>query len=91
MSSPTFNTIVTILENDFHLTDAAVDPDARLADLGLAPVDQVELFSAVEDAFRLRIPGGLFDPQSTDITLQQLCNVFEETHADAIAAAAHAR
>jgi acyl carrier protein len=80
MSSPTFNTIATILQNDFRLPRDVLQPDVALAQLGLKPLDQLELVFAVEDAFRLRIPGAMLDPRQGSITLQRLCEVIEGTH-----------
>ncbi|MDM0075333.1 phosphopantetheine-binding protein [Variovorax sp. J2P1-59] len=81
MNSPTFNTIATILENDFNLPRDALRPSVALDQLGLQPLDQLELVFAVEDAFRLRIPGAMLDPRHGCITLQRLCEVVEGTHA----------
>lgn len=79
MSSPTFNTIATILENDFRLPREVLRPDVALAHLGLKPLDQLELVFAVEDAFRLRIPGAILDPRQGSITLRRLCQLIEDT------------
>ncbi|MDM0107463.1 phosphopantetheine-binding protein [Variovorax sp. J22R24] len=81
VNSPTFNTIATILETDFHLPRDALRPNVALDQLGLQPLEQLELVFAVEDAFRLRIPGAMLDPRRGCITLQQLCEVVEGTHA----------
>ncbi|MGJ7509332.1 acyl carrier protein [Variovorax sp. GT1P44] len=80
MSSPTFNTIATILENDFRLPRDVLQPNVALAQLGLKPLDQLELVFAVEDAFRLRIPGATLDPRQGAITLQRLCELIEDTY-----------
>jgi len=86
MTNVTFNTIVAILEKDFHVDHAAIEPGAVLTDLGLDSLTLMEFVFAVEDAFHLRIPEDKLDPREAGITLQRLCEVIEEasaSHGDA--------
>ena len=77
MNTPTFNTIVGILEKDFRMSRADIHPDAALADLGLDSLALMEFVFAVEDSFRLRIPEDRLDPREAGITLQRLCEVID--------------
>ena len=77
MNTPTFNTIVGILEKDFRMSRTDIHPDAALADLGLDSLALMEFVFAVEDSFRLRIPEDRLDPREAGITLQRLCEVID--------------
>ena len=77
MSSPTFNSIATILETDFKLDRSAISPATVLTDLGLDSLALMEFVFAVEDAFHLRIPEDRLDPREAGITLQRLCEVID--------------
>jgi acyl carrier protein len=89
MSSPTFETISNILENDFQVTRADIRPDRPLVELGLDSLALMEFVFAVEDAFHLRIPEDKLDPREAGITLQRICEVIEEApHADDVASRA---
>ena len=79
MNSPTFNTIAAILEQDFHVPAARLQPDVALTELGLDALSQLELVFAVEDAFRLRIPGAVLGPDHGTITLHRLCELVEKS------------
>lgn len=91
-SSPTFNSIAAILQNDFHVERAAISPTTALSDLGLDSLALMEFVFAVEDAFHLRIPEDRLDPRETGITLQRLCEVIdtESSRGAAQSAVAHA-
>ncbi|QOF78636.1 phosphopantetheine-binding protein [Variovorax sp. 38R] len=86
-SSPTFNSIASILETDFRVTRANISPATALSDLGLDSLALMEFVFAVEDAFHLRIPEDRLDPREAGITLQRLCEVID---AEGEAAAARA-
>ncbi|BEP65521.1 MULTISPECIES: phosphopantetheine-binding protein [Variovorax] len=86
-SSPTFNSIATILETDFRVARTAISPATALSDLGLDSLALMEFVFAVEDAFHLRIPEDRLDPREAGITLQRLCEVID---AEGEAAAARA-
>ncbi|WP_447739771.1 phosphopantetheine-binding protein [Variovorax boronicumulans] len=86
-SSPTFNSIATILETDFRVERANISPATALSDLGLDSLALMEFVFAVEDAFHLRIPEDRLDPREAGITLQRLCEVID---AEGEAAAARA-
>jgi acyl carrier protein len=85
MTNVTFNSIATLLEKDFNVDRAAIQPGAVLTDLGLDSLTLMEFVFAVEDAFHLRIPEDKLDPREAGITLQRLCEVIEETSAGAAA------
>ena len=76
-SSPTFNSIATILETDFRVERANISPATALSDLGLDSLALMEFVFAVEDAFHLRIPEDRLDPREAGITLQRLCEVID--------------
>ena len=78
MSSPTFNSISAILQNDFRLAADQITPQTALTDLGLDSLALMEFVFAVEDAFRLRIPEERLDPREAGITLDRLCSVIDE-------------
>jgi len=86
-SSPTFNSIATILETDFRVERVNISPTTALSDLGLDSLALMEFVFAVEDAFHLRIPEDRLDPREAGITLQRLCEVID---AEGEAAAARA-
>lgn len=86
MTNVTFNSIATLLEKDFHIDRAVIQPGAALSELGLDSLTLMEFVFAVEDAFHLRIPEDKLDPREAGITLQRLCEVIEETSAGAGAA-----
>lgn len=81
MTNVTFTTIAAILEKDFHVDRAAIEPGVVLTDLGLDSLTLMEFVFAVEDAFHLRIPEDKLDPREAGITLQRLCEVIEEASA----------
>ena len=85
MTNVTFNSIAALLEKDFHVDRAAIEPGAVLTDLGLDSLTLMEFVFAVEDAFHLRIPEDKLDPREAGITLQRLCEVIEQTSAAATA------
>jgi acyl carrier protein len=87
-SSPTFNGIAAILQNDFHLERSAIAPATALSDLGLDSLALMEFVFAVEDAFHLRIPEDRLDPREAGITLQRLCEVIDTESSRGAAAAA---
>jgi len=94
-SSPTFNSIATILETDFKVERSAISPATVLTDLGLDSLALMEFVFAVEDAFHLRIPEDRLDPREAGITLQRLCEVIDTESSGAVerqqpAEAAHA-
>jgi acyl carrier protein len=89
-TSPTFNSIARILENDFHVEANLVAPQTALADLGLDSLALMEFVFAVEDAFHLRIPEDRLDPREAGITLQRLCEVIDAESAAATANTANA-
>ncbi len=86
-STPTFNSIATILETDFHLERSAISPATALSDLGLDSLALMEFVFAVEDAFHLRIPEDRLDPREAGITLQRLCEVIDAESSGAAMAA----
>lgn len=85
-SSPTFNSIATILETDFKVERSAISPATALSDLGLDSLALMEFVFAVEDAFHLRIPEDRLDPREAGITLQRLCEVIDAESSGAVAA-----
>ncbi|MDP9992981.1 acyl carrier protein [Variovorax boronicumulans] len=89
-SSPTFNSIATILETDFKVDRSAISPTTVLTDLGLDSLALMEFVFAVEDAFHLRIPEDRLDPREAGITLQRLCEVIDMESSGAVAPAAEA-
>jgi acyl carrier protein len=93
-SSPTFNSIATILETDFKVERSTISPATVLTDLGLDSLALMEFVFAVEDAFHLRIPEDRLDPREAGITLQRLCEVIDAESGAAVvqpaAEAAHA-
>lgn len=82
-TSPTFNSIATILATDFRLERSAISPSTALSDLGLDSLALMEFVFAVEDAFHLRIPEDRLDPREAGITLQRLCEVIDAESSDA--------
>lgn len=88
MTSLTFNSIASLLENNFHVERAAIVPGAALAELGLDSLTLMEFVFAVEDAFHLRIPEDRLDPREAGITLQRLCDVIDEASTQPTAVAA---
>lgn len=77
MNTPTFNTIVGILEKDFRMSRDDIHPESALGELGLDSLALMEFVFAVEDSFRLRIPEDRLDPREAGITLQRLCEVID--------------
>ncbi|MEJ8821982.1 acyl carrier protein [Variovorax humicola] len=78
MSTPTFNSIAAVLETDFHLDRNLLKPDAVLKNLGLDAPAMVDVVSALEDAFHHRVYNELRDSDICGITLQRLCEVFDD-------------
>lgn len=87
MNNVTFNSIAALLEKDFRVDRAAIEPRVVLTDLGLDSLTLMEFVFAVEDAFHLRIPEDKLDPREAGITLQRLCEVIEEASANIAGAA----
>ncbi|KIQ28399.1 phosphopantetheine-binding protein [Variovorax paradoxus] len=90
MSSPTFNSIATILETDFKIDRSDISPATVLTDLGLDSLALMEFVFAVEDAFHLRIPEDRLDPREAGITLQRLCEVIDTESSGALVPAGEA-
>ena len=84
MSSATFETISKILEKDFQVASADIQPDRPLVELGLDSLALMEFVFAVEDAFHLRIPEDKLDPREAGITLQRICEVIEQARPQAM-------
>ena len=78
MNTPTFNSIAAILETDFHLDRAQLQPGVALKNLGLDARAMVDVVSAIEDAFHHRVCHELREPEICAITLQRLCEVFDD-------------
>ena len=56
MSSATFNSIATILQTEFRLPVAQIQPQTALADLGLDSLALMEFVFAVEGTMSVRTP-----------------------------------
>lgn len=81
MTNLTFNSIAALLEKDFQVDPALIEPGVVLTELGLDSLALMEFVFAVEDAFHLRIPEDKLDPREAGITLGKLCAVIEEASA----------
>ena len=74
MSSPTFEAVVAVLSERFHVDTALIKPDSSLQALGLDSLSLMEFVFAIEDHFAIRIPEDRLDPRQSDLTLTDLCN-----------------
>ncbi|MBY0411084.1 MAG: acyl carrier protein [Burkholderiaceae bacterium] len=77
MRSDTYDTLVKVLEQKFHLEATNLRPDISLEELGLDSLSLMDFIFNAEDAFSLRIPEALLDPRQSGITLQHICEVIE--------------
>ena len=76
-ASPVFNSIASILVNQFDVARDTIAPGAALSELGLDSLSLMEFVFAVEDAFLLRLPEDRLDPREAGITLGHLCEAIE--------------
>jgi len=77
VSALTFNTVVAVLEREFHKEPACLRPDSTFGELGLDARSGQDFVMAVEDAFRLHIPAGQVDPGDAATNLSRLCETLE--------------
>ena len=87
--SPTFDAIVTVLVDQFHVERDLITPEAPLAKLGLDSLSLMEFVFAIEDHFTLRIPEDKLDPRQADLTLGDLCRALDEAIAQRASTPAH--
>lgn len=75
--SQTFETLKSILIDQYQVADPVVRPEASLADLGLDSLTMMEFVFAAEDAFGLRIPEERLGEDVSAITLQTICDTID--------------
>ncbi len=78
MPLPTFDAVVHVLTEQFHVDRDRIQPDTALADLGLDSLSLMEFVFAIEDHFALRIPEDKLDPRQADLKLTDLCRALDE-------------
>jgi acyl carrier protein len=78
MTMPTFDAVVGVLTERFHVERERIRPETALADLGLDSLSLMEFVFAIEDHFSLRIPEDKLDPRQADLTLADLCRALDE-------------
>jgi acyl carrier protein len=78
MTSSTFDTLTSVLIEQFHVDAGAVSPQATLDQLGLDSLALMEFVFAVEDRFDVRIPEDRLDPRQAGVTLAQLALLLDE-------------
>ena len=78
MPTPTFDAVVGVLTQQFHVEPERIQPQTALADLGLDSLSLMEFVFAIEDHFTLRIPEDKLDPRQADLTLADLCRALDE-------------
>jgi acyl carrier protein len=78
MTSSTFDTLTSVLIEQFEVDAGAVSPQATLDQLGLDSLALMEFVFAVEDRFDVRIPEDRLDPRQAGVTLAQLALLLDE-------------
>jgi acyl carrier protein len=78
MTSSTFDTLTSVLIEQFQVDAGAVSPQATLDQLGLDSLALMEFVFAVEDRFDVRIPEDRLDPRQAGVTLAQLALLLDE-------------
>jgi acyl carrier protein len=78
MTSSTFDTLTSVLIDQFQVDAGAVSPQATLDQLGLDSLALMEFVFAVEDRFNVRIPEDRLDPRQAGITLERLATLLDE-------------
>jgi acyl carrier protein len=87
MSESTFDAVVGVLTNQFHVDRDGIEQQTPLAGLGLDSLALMEFVFAIEDHFELRIPEERLDPRQADLTVADLCRALDEAIALRSAAA----
>lgn len=77
-TTTTFDAVRGVLQSQFEVEPARVEPATPLAALGLDSLSLMEFVFAVEDRFSLRIPEERLDPRQADLTLADLCRAIDE-------------
>jgi acyl carrier protein len=78
MTSSTFDTLTSVLIEQFQVDAGAVSPQATLDQLGLDSLALMEFVFAVEDRFDVRIPEDRLDPRQAGVTLEHLAQLLDE-------------
>jgi len=72
-----FSVLSHLLVDDFGVDPAVIHRDVVLSDLGLDSLPLMEFIFAAEDAFAMRIPEEILDPNQVGLTLGAICQVIE--------------
>ncbi len=73
MPTPTFDAVLAVLTEQFHVEPENIKPESELQSLGLDSLSLMEFVFAIEDHFSLRIPEDQLDPRQANLTLADLC------------------
>lgn len=82
MSMSTYETVIGVLTEQFHVEPRLLAPEASLSSLGLDSLALVEFVFSLEDRFGLRIPEDRLDPRQGDLTLASVCAALDAAIAE---------
>ena len=74
----TFNTLQTIIADDYGIDKKLIQPNVHLADLGMDSLTLMEFIFSAEDAFNLRIPENRLGENLNDVTLQNISDAIDQ-------------
>lgn len=77
MNKDPFSVLSHLLIDDFGIDPVVIHRDVVLSDLGLDSLTLMEFIFAAEDAFAIRIPEDMMDPNPVGLTLGAICLVIE--------------
>lgn len=74
----TFNTLKTIISEQYGIDSTLIQPNANLTDLGMDSLTLMEFIFSAEDAFHLRIPEDRLGENLSGLTLQNVCDAIDQ-------------
>lgn len=78
----TLQSVQAILKSKFDLAPEALQPQARLEDLGVDSLAVIEVIFSVEDEFNIAVPSGASAAQSELKTVGDLVTYFDQLLAE---------
>ncbi|MEO6363876.1 MAG: acyl carrier protein [Caldimonas sp.] len=78
MNSSTFETIISVLVQQFHVDAGVLATETTLDQLGLDSLALMEFVFAVEDRLDVRIPEEHLDPRQAGVTLGRIAQLLDE-------------
>lgn len=74
----TFNTLQTIIADQYGIDQDLIQPNVILTSLGMDSLTLMEFIFSAEDAFNLRIPENRLGENLNEMTLQDICDAIDQ-------------